>query len=99
MSRATFSERFSRTYGQGPIDFVRQVRLRIAARLLRTTDMPIKVISQSIGYTSRSYFSRAFRAAYGVDPKTFRGADPREGDHPEQVDDLSRLFKTSRTDA
>ena len=99
MSRATFSERFSRTYGQGPIDFVRQVRLRIAARLLRTTDMPIKVISQSVGYTSRSYFSRAFREAYGIDPKTFRGADPREDGGPEQADDPSRPYGTNRTDA
>lgn len=99
MSRATFSERFSRTYGQGPIDFVRQVRLRIAARLLRTTDMPIKVISQSIGYTSRSYFSRAFREAYKIDPKAFRGTDPREDGDPEQVDDRSRPYRTTRTDA
>ena len=54
------------------MDFVQKVRLRVAARLLTTTDLPIKVIANSIGYASRSYFSRAFRAAYGADPKTFR---------------------------
>ena len=84
MSRATFSERFSRTYGQGPIDFVRQIRLGIAARLLQTTDMPIKVISTSIGYTSRSYFSRAFREAYGVDPRRFRSSSPQGEGEREQ---------------
>ena len=77
MSRTAFSDRFSRIYGQGPIDFVRQVRLGIAARLLQTTDMPIKVICASIGYTSPSYFSRAFRNTYGVDPTTFRSNEPR----------------------
>jgi AraC-like DNA-binding protein len=72
MSRASFAERFSQVYAQTPMDFVQEVRLRIAARLLTTTDLPIKVIASSIGYASRSYFSRAFRAAYGADPKTFR---------------------------
>ena len=72
MSRASFADRFSHVYAQTPMDFVQKVRLRVAARLLTTTDLPIKVIASSIGYTSRSYFSRAFRAAYGADPKTFR---------------------------
>jgi AraC-like DNA-binding protein len=72
MSRSAFAQAFARAYGQGPLDFVRRLRLRLAANLLSTTDLPIKVIAISIGYASRSYFSRAFRAAYGVDPKTFR---------------------------
>ena len=49
MSRASFSDHFSRAFGQGPIDFVQKARLRIAARLLRTTDLPIKVIAQTSG--------------------------------------------------
>jgi AraC-like DNA-binding protein len=72
MSRSAFAQAFARAYGQGPLDFVRRLRLRLAANLLATTDLPVKVIAVSIGYASRSYFSRAFRAAYGVDPKTFR---------------------------
>jgi AraC-like DNA-binding protein len=74
MSRTAFAERFSQVFGQGPIDFVQKVRLRIAAKLLATTNLPVKVISTSIGYASRSYFSRAFRAAYGTDPTGFRAA-------------------------
>jgi AraC-like DNA-binding protein len=81
MSRASFAERFSQVYEQAPMEFVQKVRLRIAAGLLTTTDFPVKVISNSIGYTSRSSFSRAFRAIYRVDPKTFRqvgGQEERE---------------------
>lgn len=75
MSRASFAEHFSQAFQQGPIEFVQKARLGIAARLLATTDLPVKVIAGSIGYASRSYFSRAFRAAYGTDPSTFRGGD------------------------
>jgi AraC family transcriptional activator of mtrCDE len=72
MSRASFSDHFSKTFGQGPIDFVQKARLRIAARLLRTTDLPIKVIAQSAGYAGPRPFSRAFQAKYDCGPADYR---------------------------
>jgi AraC-like DNA-binding protein len=87
MSRASFADRFSQVYAQTPMDFVQKVRLRIAARLLKTTDLPIKVIANSIGYASRSYFSRAFRAAYGADPKTFRMLGNPDEQEPAPIGD------------
>lgn len=72
MSRSAFAERFSATFGEGPIEYLHRVRLRLAARLLTTSPMPVKVIAASIGYTNRSYFSHAFKAAYGVDPSMYR---------------------------
>ncbi len=73
MSRASFAEHFSRAFQQGPIDFVQKVRLRVAARLLATTDLPVKIIAQSVGYAGPTPFSRAFRGVYGADPLTYRG--------------------------
>jgi transcriptional regulator GlxA family with amidase domain len=72
MSRTTFAQRFVASYGRPPIDFVHAVRLRHAAHLLRTTDVPIKVVAGAVGYRSRSQFSHAFRAHYELDPSTFR---------------------------
>jgi AraC-like DNA-binding protein len=86
MGRSSFAERFAQAFGQTPIDFVQKVRLRLAAQLLTTTDLPVKVIASSIGYASRSYFSRAFRAAYGADPKTYRQVGGREEQEPEPIE-------------
>ena len=72
MSRASFSDHFSRTLGQGPIDFVQKSRLRVAARLLKVTDLPIKVIAESVGYAGSRPFARAFQAAYELTPQRFR---------------------------
>lgn len=72
MSRSSFVEHFSDAMGKPPIDFLRDIRLRRAATLLRTTDRPIKSIAATVGYRSRSYFSRAFKAQFGVPPETFR---------------------------
>lgn len=72
MSRSLFSERFSETFDRPPMDLLKQIRLHRAANLLRSTSLPVQVIGFTVGYVSRSYFSRAFRTAYGRDPKTFR---------------------------
>ncbi len=72
MSRASFAEHFSSAFQQGPIDFVQRVRLRIAARLLTTTDLPLKVIARTIGYASHPSFTRAFRKSYGAEPMSYR---------------------------
>ena len=82
MSRSSFTERFVLVFGQSPIDFVTKVRLRMAAHLLTTTDLPVKLVAKSIGYASRSYFSRAFRAAYGQDPASFRAFGTSPEDEP-----------------
>jgi AraC-like DNA-binding protein len=73
MSRSRFSHHFTATYGRSPMAFVQAARLRAGARLLRSTRMPVKTISATVGYASRSHFSRAFRTEYGVDPSAYRG--------------------------
>ena len=78
MSRASFADHFSRAFQQGPMDFVQKTRLRVAARLLTTTDLPLKVVAQSVGYAGATPFSRAFRGAYGVDPTSYRNLGDRE---------------------
>ena len=77
MSRSTFAARFAQVFGQTPIDFVQRVRLRLGADLLRSTNLPVKVIAASVGYTDRSYFTRAFRNAHGLDPRAFRARAAR----------------------
>lgn len=72
MSRSAFSERFGAAFGQSPIDFLKGVRLAQAARMLATTDLPVKRIASAVGYGSRSYFSRAFRSRYDRDPSDYR---------------------------
>lgn len=72
MSRASFADHFARAMGGGPMEFVQSVRLRAAARLLETTDLPLKAVAAAVGYADPSSFSRAFRGAYGTDPTAYR---------------------------
>jgi transcriptional regulator GlxA family with amidase domain len=78
MSRARFCHHFSAAHGCSPKAFVQAVRLSSAAKLLRGSSLPVKSIAASVGYASRSHFSRAFQARYGLDPSAFRQQGPGE---------------------
>ena len=75
MSRTTFSERFHGAFGRPAMDFVREARLRSAARMLRQTQDPIKTIAARTGYASRSNFSHAFREFFSTTPAEYRAAE------------------------
>jgi AraC-like DNA-binding protein len=74
MSRAAFAERFRATFERSPMAFLRDLRLRRAARLLAGTDLPVKTVAGRVGFASRSHFSRAFKASFGADPAAYRAA-------------------------
>ncbi len=77
MSRSQFALRFGQAFGQGPMEFLRELRLARAAQMLTDTDQPIKRIADLAGFRSRSAFTRAFSAFHGVSPQQFRQT-PRE---------------------
>lgn len=72
MSRSRFHHHFATTYSCTPRAFVQSMRLASAAKMLTSSELPVKSIAASVGYASRSHFSRAFNAKYGVDPSAYR---------------------------
>lgn len=72
MSRSAFAAHFTQTFGRTPLNLLKSERLRRARELLATTNAPVDQIARSVGFSSRSHFSHAFRTAYGVDPTNFR---------------------------
>lgn len=72
MSRSSFIQHFTHAYDLSPKSFVQSARLASAARMLRVSDLPVKSVAASVGYASRSHFSRAFQAKFGQDPTAFR---------------------------
>ena len=87
MGRSSFMDHFTRTFGIGPMEFVQRVRLRLAARTLTGTDLPIKVVAASVGYASRSSFSKVFEAEYGVAPGQYRLVGSQDEGEPERIED------------
>lgn len=74
MSRTTFAERFRSVAGVPPLTYLLNWRMRLAERALRDDDQPLSALAHSLGYTSDSAFSNAFKRVNGVAPRRFREA-------------------------
>ncbi len=83
MSRSAFADHFSKAFSRGPIDMLREVRLRRAARLLASNDASVKAIARDVGYASRSYFTRAFTDAFGLSPAQYRARSRSDATGPD----------------
>ena len=78
MSTHHFGRVFQATFGVGPADYRRFVRLRAAEDLVRFTTASTAEIAFTVGYKDRTSFSRAFSQSTGVTPEQVRsGADKR----------------------
>lgn len=53
---------------------LREARLRYAARLLRSTALPVARATEASGFAGPFHFSRAFRSRHGVPPRDYLAA-------------------------
>ncbi len=74
MSRTSFYRKVKAITGLSPIDLIKSIRLEAGARLLRESRMNISEIAQQVGFSSRSYFARNFKEAYGLSPTEYQDA-------------------------
>ncbi len=72
MSRANLHRKLKTITGFAPSDFIRNVRLKRAANLLRNQVDSVAQIGFSVGFEDQSYFSKAFKREFGVSPSEFR---------------------------
>jgi AraC-like DNA-binding protein len=68
LSQAKLQEGYKFLYGRTVTEYIRHVRLETSRELMETTDLNISQIVYSIGFTSRSYFSKIFKEKYGKSP-------------------------------
>lgn len=72
MSRSNLYRKFADITGQKPTEFVRAIRLRRAAEMIKAGDCTISEIAYTCGFSSPSYFNRRFKEMFGVSPTEFR---------------------------
>lgn len=72
MSRTTFAEHFKNVAGVAPLAYLTEWRMRLAEAALREKDVSVSDLSESLGYTSVSAFSNAFKRVIGKAPQRVR---------------------------
>ncbi|KAF1004813.1 MAG: RCS-specific HTH-type transcriptional activator RclR [Pseudomonas fluorescens] len=72
LSRTGFAVHFKAVAGVAPLAYLTEWRMHLAERSLREGREPVAVIARTLGYSSDSAFSNAFKRVKGYAPKTCR---------------------------
>lgn len=71
MSRAQLYRRMKDITGLSASDFIRDQRLRQAAKLLKKQKSTVTQIAYAVGFTSQAHFSTMFKRLYGMSPTEY----------------------------
>jgi signal transduction histidine kinase/ligand-binding sensor domain-containing protein/DNA-binding response OmpR family regulator len=71
MTRSTLFRKLHALTGQSPTEFIRTIRLKRAASLLKQNFGNVTQVSYEVGFSNPSYFNRSFKKFYGVSPMEY----------------------------
>jgi len=74
LSRSAFFDRFTRTVGLPPMEYLLDWRMAVARRLLRRGELAVSEVAERVGYSSSSTFSTAFSRHVGQSPGRYARA-------------------------
>ena len=74
LSRSAFFERFTRTVGLPPMEYLLAWRMVVAKDLLRREDLGVAAVAEHVGYGSASTFSTAFSRYVGQPPSRYQAS-------------------------
>ena len=72
MSRKVFYNKMKSLTGLAPVEFLREIRIKKAAQLIRTQPYMIKEVAYMVGFSDHRHFSQSFKHIYGVIPSEYR---------------------------
>ncbi|MFA9465707.1 MAG: helix-turn-helix domain-containing protein [Velocimicrobium sp.] len=67
-----FNDSFKIIYGDTPYQYLKKLRMNIAAEKLKSTNLSTTEIANSVGYTNASKFASAFKSIHGKLPHEFK---------------------------
>ena len=76
MSRVHLYKKLLQITGKTPIEFIRVIRLKRAAQMLRESQQNVSEIAYQLGFNNPKYFSKYFKDEFGVLPSVYQ---EREG--------------------
>ncbi len=79
ISPSHFSRMFKKAAGKTFTEYLLQIRMTRACRLIRSTDMSISAIAESVGYPDYFYFNRMFKKYCGTTPVKYRKGEDLDG--------------------
>ena len=73
MSRMQLHRKLKALTGLSSSEFIRSQRLKLAAQILKTSDINISEVGYSVGFNDHAYFSKCFKEIYNCSPTSYAG--------------------------
>ena len=89
LSRSQLHRRLSVVTGQSATGFIRVIRMKRAAQLLKQKAGNISEVMYLVGFDNLSYFSKCFREVYNVTPKEYISASEEPQNPGSGTEDIS----------
>ena len=71
MSRVQLHRRMKEITGVSSSEFIRNIRLKQAARLIKEKQVNVSQVAYAVGFNSHAHFSTLFKKYYGMSPKDY----------------------------
>ncbi|HYX05192.1 MAG TPA: response regulator, partial [Bacteroidales bacterium] len=72
VGRTVFYNKLKGLTGLSPVEFLREMRLKIAARILSQNEYSISEVAYMTGFNDEKYFSRCFKAQFEKSPSEYK---------------------------
>lgn len=72
MSRVHLYKKLTSITGKSPVEFIRVIRLKRAAQLLRESQLNVSEIAYEVGFNNPKYFSKYFKEEFGMLPSEYK---------------------------
>ena len=79
MGRTVFFNKLKNLTGLSPVEFIREMRIKRAARLLEERKYNITEVTYMVGMNDSRYFAKCFKNTYGVTPSEYRRSCAKKG--------------------
>jgi AraC-like DNA-binding protein len=77
MSKSSLQRKMQALFGMSVNEYITLYRLKAAARIMDSEDVPVSEVGFRVGFTSHSYFSKCFKKQFGMTPREFKEKNPK----------------------
>ena len=72
VSRTSLHRKMKQMMGTSPMEFLREARIRKAAKMLTTTEKNVSEVAYLCGFSDPKYFSKCFKTTFGQTPTDYK---------------------------
>ena len=75
LSKSTLYRKIKTITGLSPVEFIRNIRLKHACKILKKQSLHIAEVAYAVGFSDPNYFTLCFKAQFNITPTDYRKSE------------------------